>query len=171
MHAPIYRFSKLSARRRSRPLSNSTLKVVNSTLGARALARAMVLGRSPYDRHTIAMLHENRMRDFKMPDARGHARELPALLRFAKSDRLNQTDIAFMLRMEEDVNGRRHKAFIAEVKKDPRFKPSMLEPPATTAFRKVPWCRRAGQLTKIEHTTPSFFLTTFHNPCFVLAGI
>ena len=39
------------------------------------------------------------------------------------------TDLMFLARMEEDIEGRRRSAFITELRKDPRFRPSMLEPP------------------------------------------
>jgi len=42
---------------------------------------------------------------------------------------LTQTDVNFLSRMDGDVDERRRTSFIIELKKDPRFKPSMLEPP------------------------------------------
>jgi len=42
---------------------------------------------------------------------------------------LTQTDVDFLGRMDFDVEDRRRTAFITELKKDPRFRPSMLEPP------------------------------------------
>lgn len=111
-------------------MANSTVcNVVSSNSTRERVIAVMVLGRAPYDRHTVAMLHENRMRT-------AHS-ELPTLLRYTKRDTLTRTDILFLSRMEEDVEGRRRQKFLAEVKKDPRFKPSMLQPPATTAFRMV----------------------------------
>ena len=35
----------------------------------------------------------------------------------------------FVSRMEASVDARRHRAYVNELRKDPRFKPSMLEPP------------------------------------------
>merc|ERR1719267_35194 len=42
---------------------------------------------------------------------------------------LTWRDHLFMDRMTNDVEDRRRNQFINELKKDPRFKPSMLEPP------------------------------------------
>lgn len=42
---------------------------------------------------------------------------------------LSETDRQFIARMEGDIETRRRSSFINELKKDPRFKPSMLEPP------------------------------------------
>ena len=42
---------------------------------------------------------------------------------------LTQSEEMFLARMEYDLEDRRRTAFITELKKDPRFKPSMLEPP------------------------------------------
>ena len=42
---------------------------------------------------------------------------------------MNLTAIEFLTRMQDDVDQRRKTTFINELKKDPRFKPSMLEPP------------------------------------------
>uniref|UniRef100_A0A7S2JE93 Uncharacterized protein n=1 Tax=Haptolina brevifila TaxID=156173 RepID=A0A7S2JE93_9EUKA len=42
---------------------------------------------------------------------------------------LTQADVEFISRMESDIEDRRRTAFITELRKDPRFKPSMLEPP------------------------------------------
>jgi len=42
----------------------------------------------------------------------------------------------FVSRMESDIDARRRTAFICELQKDPRFKPSMLEPPKPK-FREV----------------------------------
>ena len=99
----------------------------------------MVHGREPYDAHTIAMLHAHRMAhsNFLGSASPGHS-EQPTLLRYASGSgrKLSQTDLAFISRMDMDVDARRHSAFVAEVKKDPRFRPSMLEPP-TTNFAKA----------------------------------
>ena len=43
--------------------------------------------------------------------------------------KLTKTDILFLTRMDADVESRRRTAFITELRKDPRFKESMLEPP------------------------------------------
>ena len=53
----------------------------------------------------------------------------PSSLEPEKPKPLTSSDFAFMQRMEGDIDGRRRTAFIVELKKDPRFKPSMLEPP------------------------------------------
>ena len=42
---------------------------------------------------------------------------------------LTMTDALFLARMESDIENRRRDAFLVELRKDPRFKPSMLEPP------------------------------------------
>ena len=42
---------------------------------------------------------------------------------------LSTTDRLFISRMEGDIESRRRASFLNELKKDPRFKPSMLEPP------------------------------------------
>ena len=42
---------------------------------------------------------------------------------------LTMTDTLFLSRMEVDIEERRRTAFIDQLRKDPRFKPSMLEPP------------------------------------------
>ena len=42
---------------------------------------------------------------------------------------LTYMDRLFLSRMEQDLDSRRRTSFINEIKKDPRFKPSMLEPP------------------------------------------
>ena len=42
---------------------------------------------------------------------------------------LTNSDYAFMARMDSDMDERRKTAFITELKKDPRFKMSMLEGP------------------------------------------
>ena len=41
---------------------------------------------------------------------------------------LTMKDAEFIARMESDTEDRRRIAFITELKKDPRFRPSMLEP-------------------------------------------
>ena len=100
----------------------------------------MVRGREPYDAKTIAMLHDrHRMASGTcLLRASGYASEKPTLLRYAGSERtLSQTDLEFISRMDVDVESRRHNLFIAEVKKDPRFRPSMLEPPTNFAKARV----------------------------------
>jgi hypothetical protein len=47
----------------------------------------------------------------------------------AREARLTALDLQFLARMEGDIDSRRKTSFINELKKDPRFKPSMLEPP------------------------------------------
>lgn len=47
----------------------------------------------------------------------------------ANNYRLSNTDRLFISRMEGDIESRRRASFLNELKKDPRFKPSMLEPP------------------------------------------
>ena len=42
---------------------------------------------------------------------------------------LTVTDFQFLSRMEADVEERRRTSFLVELRKDPRFRPSMLEPP------------------------------------------
>ena len=42
---------------------------------------------------------------------------------------MSATDFLFLSRMEADVEERRRTAFLVELRKDPRFRPSMLEPP------------------------------------------
>ena len=103
--------------------------------GAHTAQRIMVHGREPYDAKTIAMLHDRRMAagpsgSFLRAES-GRASDKPTLLRYAPERTLSQTDLEFISRMDVDVESRRHNVFIAEVKKDPRFRPSMLEPPSS----------------------------------------
>ena len=98
-------------------------------------------GREPYDAHTIAMLHDHRMShtNFLKSASPAHSDEQPTLLRYAPGSqrKLSQADLAFISRMDMDVDTRRHSAFVTEVKKDPRFRPSMLEPPTNFAKARV----------------------------------
>lgn len=43
--------------------------------------------------------------------------------------RISEVDHLFLARMQGDIDSRRRSAFINEIKKDPRFRPSMLEDP------------------------------------------
>lgn len=99
----------------------------------------MVHGREPYDAQTIAMLHDRRSEHGNFLSAARPSRDgIPTLLRYASAPQptLTQTDVAFISRMDADVEDRRYNSFIAEVKKDPRFRPSMLASP-TSNFTKV----------------------------------
>ena len=47
----------------------------------------------------------------------------------ARPKPMTEADFYFMSRMDGDIEERRRAAFICELRKDPRFRPEMLEPP------------------------------------------
>eukprot|EP00900_Chrysochromulina_parva_P010502 jgi/Chrpa1/19453/Chrysochromulina_OHIO_Genome00000413-RA len=49
---------------------------------------------------------------------------------------MTEKDFDFINRMDSDVEGRRRTAFMEQLKKDPRFRPEMLEP-AKSKFQTV----------------------------------
>ena len=46
-----------------------------------------------------------------------------------KPKALTEADMVFLNRQDADIEERRRTAFICELRKDPRFRPEMLEPP------------------------------------------
>ena len=132
------------------------LRMSEGVGGAHTAQRIMVHGREPYDAKTIAMLHDRRMAagpsgSFLRAES-GRASDKPTLLRYAPERTLSQTDLEFISRMDVDVESRRHNVFIAEVKKDPRFRPSMLEPPSN--FANVSILIRERLRTSALHSQP-----------------
>jgi len=63
------------------------------------------------------------------PQARGYGGLYQQPHDFPPSERMSRTSLMFLARVEGDLETRRRNSFINELRKDPRFKPSMLEPP------------------------------------------
>lgn len=62
---------------------------------------------------------------------------------------MTEKDFDFINRMDSDVEGRRRTAFMEQLKKDPRFRPEMLEP-AKSKFQVQRWLASAIALRRVR---------------------
>ena len=62
---------------------------------------------------------------------------------------MTEKDFDFINRMDNDVEGRRRTAFMEQLKKDPRFRPEMLEP-AKSKFQVQRWLASAIVLRRVR---------------------
>ena len=62
---------------------------------------------------------------------------------------MTEKDFDFINRMDSDVEGRRRTAFMEQLKKDPRFRPEMLEP-AKSKFQVQRWLASAIVLRRVR---------------------
>ena len=77
-------------------------------------------------------------------------RTKPGETKTVKERPVTMRDLEFMSRMDGDLEERRRTAFICELRKDPRFRPEMLEPPKSK-FKTV--TLEGGPIVKTHKST------------------